>query len=141
MTLCDSKMHSHTKFGIPTSNNIGKMLTDTQDRQCDYYMPPFGRKKNCGFIILNSCPKNKGLVPRVLRNKWSLVNGDWCLENQETYYLFLTYSRYSHIQHLTYSTKLFLSLALLFLFSCNKITCERLMQNNISQWVWSKAGL
>ena len=25
-TLCHPKMHQHTKFGIPTSNNIGDML-------------------------------------------------------------------------------------------------------------------
>ena len=29
-TLCHAKMHSHTKFGIPTSNNIG----DTHQTQC-----------------------------------------------------------------------------------------------------------
>ena len=45
-TLCHPKMHSHTKFGIPTSKNIGDMhrtrsRTDLRkDRQCDYYMPP-----------------------------------------------------------------------------------------------------
>ena len=45
-----SKMHPHTKFGIPTSNKIGDMhrtrsgtdgRTDWRtDGQCDYYMPP-----------------------------------------------------------------------------------------------------
>ena len=44
--------HQHTKFGVPTSNNIRAMLrawckrTDTQGRQtdgqCYFYMPPFG---------------------------------------------------------------------------------------------------
>ena len=49
-TLRHPKMHPHTKFGIPTSKNIGDMhrtrsgtdgLTDGRtDGQCDYYMPP-----------------------------------------------------------------------------------------------------
>ena len=45
-TLCHPKMHPHTKFGIPTSKNVGDMHrtrsgTDGQmDGQCDYYMPP-----------------------------------------------------------------------------------------------------
>ena len=49
-TLSHSKMHPHTKFGIPTSNNIVDMHrtfgtdecgpTDTTDGQCDFYMPP-----------------------------------------------------------------------------------------------------
>ena len=49
-TLCHPKMHPHTKFEIPTSNNIGDMHrtrsgtdghTDGRtDGQCDYYMPP-----------------------------------------------------------------------------------------------------
>ena len=48
-TLGHSKMHPHTKFGIPTSNNIrdihrtcgtdGRIRMDTTDGQCDYYMP------------------------------------------------------------------------------------------------------
>ena len=48
-TLCHPKMNPHTKFGIPTSKNIGDMdrtrkrdgRTDGRtDGQCDYYMPP-----------------------------------------------------------------------------------------------------
>ena len=53
-------MHPHTKFGIPTSKNIGDMhltqvgwtdgLTDGRtDGQCDYYMPsqdPLGHKNS-----------------------------------------------------------------------------------------------
>ena len=45
-TLPHPKMHPHTKFGIPTSKNIGDMHrtrsgTDgLTDGQCDYYMPP-----------------------------------------------------------------------------------------------------
>ena len=49
-TLRHPKMHTHTKFEIPTSKNIGDMhrtrsgtdgLTDGRtDGQCDYYMPP-----------------------------------------------------------------------------------------------------
>ena len=35
-TLRHPKMHPYTKFGIPTSKNIG----DTKrDGECDYYMP------------------------------------------------------------------------------------------------------
>ena len=49
VTLRHPKMHPHTKFGIPTSKNIGDIDTlgtvrdgqiDTSDRQCDYYLPP-----------------------------------------------------------------------------------------------------
>ena len=42
-TLCHPKMHPHTKFGIPTSKNIGDMhrtKAGRTDGQCDYYMPP-----------------------------------------------------------------------------------------------------
>ena len=52
-TLRHPKMYPYTKFGIPTSKNIGDMdrtrkrdgLTDGRtdgrtDGQCDYYMPP-----------------------------------------------------------------------------------------------------
>ena len=48
-TFRHPKMYPHTKFGIPTSKNIGDMdrtrkrdgLTDgLTDGQCDYYMPP-----------------------------------------------------------------------------------------------------
>ena len=48
-TLPHPKMYPHTKFGIPTSKNIGDMdrtrkrdgHTDRRtDGQCDYYMPP-----------------------------------------------------------------------------------------------------
>ena len=48
-TLHHPKMYPHTKFGIPTSKNIGDMdrtlkrdgQTDGRtDGQCDYYMPP-----------------------------------------------------------------------------------------------------
>ena len=57
-TLCHPKMYPHTKFGIPTSKNIGDIdrtrkrdgWTDGRtDGQCDYYMPPkvpLGAKKN-----------------------------------------------------------------------------------------------
>ena len=36
------KIHPHTKFGIPTSKNIGDMhrTRSGTDGQCDYYMPP-----------------------------------------------------------------------------------------------------
>ena len=42
MTLCHPKMHLHTKFGIPTSKNIGDMHPTQRgtDGQCDFYMPP-----------------------------------------------------------------------------------------------------
>ena len=41
-TLPHPKMHPHTKFGIPTSKNIGDMhrTRSGTDGQCDYYMPP-----------------------------------------------------------------------------------------------------
>ena len=41
-TLRHSKMHPHTKFGIPTSKNIGDMhrTQSGTDGQCDYHMPP-----------------------------------------------------------------------------------------------------
>ena len=45
-TLRHPKMHPHTKFGIPTSKNIGDMHRTRSgtdggtDGQCDYYMPP-----------------------------------------------------------------------------------------------------
>ena len=41
-TLCHPKMHPHTKFGIPTSKNIGDMhrTRSGTDGRCDYYMPP-----------------------------------------------------------------------------------------------------
>ena len=41
-TLRHPKMHPHTKFGIPTSKNIGDMhrTRGGTDGQCDYYMPP-----------------------------------------------------------------------------------------------------
>ena len=41
-TLRHPKMHPHTKFGIPTSKNIGDMhrARSGTDGQCDYYMPP-----------------------------------------------------------------------------------------------------
>ena len=52
-TLRHPKMYPHTKFGIPTSKNIGDMertrKRDGQtDGQCDYYMPskvPLGASK------------------------------------------------------------------------------------------------
>ena len=49
-TPCHLKMHAHTKFGIPTSTNIGDMhrTSGGTDGQCDYYMPPkvpLGHKK------------------------------------------------------------------------------------------------
>ena len=48
-TLRHPKMYPLTKFGIPTSKNIGDMdrtrkrdghMDRRTDRQCDYYMPP-----------------------------------------------------------------------------------------------------
>ena len=44
-TLRHPKMYPHTKFGIPTSKNIGDMDRSRKrdgrtDRQCDYYVPP-----------------------------------------------------------------------------------------------------
>ena len=41
-TLRHPKMHPHTKFGIPTSKNIGDMhrTGSGTDGQCDHYMPP-----------------------------------------------------------------------------------------------------
>ena len=41
-TLRHPKMYPHTKFGIPTSKNIGDMhrTQSGTDGQCDYYMPP-----------------------------------------------------------------------------------------------------
>ena len=44
-TLRHPKMYPHTKFGIPTSKNIGDMDRTRKrdgrtDGQCDYYMPP-----------------------------------------------------------------------------------------------------
>ena len=41
-TLHHLKMHPHTKFGIPTSKNIGDMhrTRSGTDGRCDYYMPP-----------------------------------------------------------------------------------------------------
>ena len=41
-TLHHPKMHPHTKFGIPTSKNIGDMYRTGSgtDGRCDYYMPP-----------------------------------------------------------------------------------------------------
>ena len=41
-TLFHPKMYPHTKFGIPTSKNIGDMhrTRSVTDGQCDYYMPP-----------------------------------------------------------------------------------------------------
>ena len=45
-TLCYFNMHPHTKFGIPTSKNIGDMHwtgsgTDgRRNGQSNYYMPP-----------------------------------------------------------------------------------------------------
>ena len=41
-TLRHPKMYPHTKFGIPTSKNIGDMhrTRSGTDGQCDYYMPP-----------------------------------------------------------------------------------------------------
>ena len=65
-TLRHPKMHTHTKFGIPTSKNIGDMdrtrkrdgHTDGHtdgltDGQCDYYMPPkvlWGHKNIQDFV-------------------------------------------------------------------------------------------
>ena len=42
VTLRHPKMHPQTKFGIPTSKNIGNMhwTRSGTDGQCDYYMPP-----------------------------------------------------------------------------------------------------
>ena len=42
MTLRHPKTHPHTKFEIPTSNNIGDMhrTQSGTNGQCDYYMPP-----------------------------------------------------------------------------------------------------
>ena len=61
-TLCHPKMHPNTKFGIPTSKNIGDMhgheagRTDGRtDGRCDYYMPPkvpLGALKNSGITEL-----------------------------------------------------------------------------------------
>ena len=54
-TLIHPKMHPQTKFGIPTSKNIGDMyrtrswMDGRTDGQSDYYMPPkspFGGYKN-----------------------------------------------------------------------------------------------
>ena len=47
--LTVNKMYPHTKFGFPTSKNIGDMDRTRKpdgrrdgrtDGQCDYYMPP-----------------------------------------------------------------------------------------------------
>ena len=40
--FCPPKMHPHTKFGNPTSKNIGDMhwAQSGTDGQCNYYMPP-----------------------------------------------------------------------------------------------------
>ena len=41
-TLRHPKIHLHTKFGIPTSKNIGDLhrTRSGSDGQCDYYVPP-----------------------------------------------------------------------------------------------------
>ena len=41
-TLRHPKKHPHTKFGIPTSKNMGVMhrTRSGTEGQCDYYMPP-----------------------------------------------------------------------------------------------------
>ena len=46
-TLCNPKMHPHTKFEITLSNNIRDMLRTRSgtDGQCDYYIPNFGGVK------------------------------------------------------------------------------------------------
>ena len=41
VTLRHARMNQHTKFGIPTSKNLGDMhrTRSGTDGQCDYYMP------------------------------------------------------------------------------------------------------
>ena len=60
-TLPHPKMHPHTKFGIPTSKNIGDMHRTRMgtEGQCDYYMPPKVPLGGIKTMFIRCPPRNR----------------------------------------------------------------------------------